>query len=77
VLARAASGWAVDCEFAVERLDAIEETAEARAASGVGAAVAVVIDVDERARWPRATVTRTQVAWACLATFASASETRK
>src|SRR4051795_8278936 len=48
--ARAAAGRAVDGDRAVERGDAVGEAAQARAAALVGAADAVVGDLDDDAR---------------------------
>ena len=62
-------------EPAVERLDAVAQPAEARAAARVGAADAVVRDLDRAQPSMRSARTRAESAPACLTTFASASET--
>jgi hypothetical protein len=77
VQAGAAARWAVQRERAVERGDAVAEAAQARALGRVGAADAVVGDVDGHAAVRRRTATVASVAWAYFATFASASETTK
>ena len=71
--AGAAAGRALDREAAAERLDAVGETAQARALGRIGAADAVVGDPDDARPFSRATRTFTPVAPAYLITFASAS----
>ena len=63
-------------EPAAERLDPVAEAAHARAAALVGAAHAVVGDLDQDAAVRRgARRTRTREARACLEAFVSASAT--
>ena len=67
---------ALDAQAAVERLDAVGEAAQARAAGGIGAADAVVGDHDARgAVLASVTLTVALSAWACLAMFVIVSAT--
>ena len=74
---RPAARRAVDRERAVERGDAVGEPAQPGAARGVGAADAVVGDLDRHAAVRAADRDVASVACAYLATFAIASETTK
>ena len=66
---------APDPQPAVERLDAVGETAQARAALGVGAADSVVDDLDHDLAIRRASIsTVAEVASACLPMFARLSD---
>ena len=67
---------ALDGQVAAERLDAVGESAQAGAAARVGAAGAVVGDLDQRGRCRSGRRGRGRCeAPAYLATFVSASET--
>ena len=66
-----------DAQAALQRLHPIGQPAQPRAAGVVGAADAVVGDLDARHSVERQTRIVTLVACAYLATFASASEATK
>ena len=73
---RAAAGRAQDVDGSAERVDAVGETPESGATRRVGAADAVVGDLDDEAVVSRVTVTVAALAPAYLATLVRLSETR-
>ena len=72
---RALPRSAFDPQVAVERFDTVAKAAEPGAAISLGAPHAVVGDLDLDAASKHSTRTLAASAWACLTTFASASET--
>jgi hypothetical protein len=74
--ARAVVVRAVDAQAAVERLDAVGEAAQPRAAGRICTANAVVGDRDARGMARQRTLTVALSAWACLAMFVIVSARR-